>query len=226
MSDLLQALLDAGQKPVLHQFWRSSATWRVRWALLIKQVPFEIHSVNLLANEQNLPAHRARSPVGTVPALQLGERFLTESVAILEWLERVRPAPALYPADPWTAARVRQLVEVVNSEIHPLQSGAVRKRVSPDEAAQAAWTKEFNQRGVEALAEAVRMIDLELGEGRFLVGDSLTAADLFVVPQLDFARRFGVDTARFARLTAAESAALATEHAAASRPERQPGAPA
>ena len=225
MSEMLQALLAAGQKPVLHQFWRSSASWRVRWALLVKQVPFDVHTVDLLAGEHHLPAHRARSPVGTVPALQLGERVLTESVAILEWLERVRPAPPLYPQDPWTAARVRQVVELVNSEIQPFQSVTVRKRVSLEEPVQAAWTHHFNQRGVEALAEAIRLIDLELGEGRFVIGDSLTAADLFVVPQLDFARRFGVETARFPRLAAAEQAALATEHAAASRPERQPGAP-
>src|SRR5215510_2552304 len=109
------ALAPSGQVPVLYQFWRSSASWRVRWALAIKGVPFEIVTVNLLTGEQDQPAHRARSPIGTVPTLRVGDRYLTESVAIIGLLEELVPEPALLPADPWARARVRQAMEMVNS---------------------------------------------------------------------------------------------------------------
>ena len=225
MTDSLQALLASGKRPVLYQFWRSSASWRVRWALLIKGVPFERVHVDLLNGEQDRDGYRARSPIGTVPALQVGERLLSESVAILEWLEESVPEPRLYPRDPWARARVRQVVELINSEIHPMQTGAVRGQVSPDEAVQKKWTQHFNARGLEALDKLVAQTDAELGRGKFLIGDQLTAADLCLAPQLAFSRRFEVPVDRFPRWLAAEAAALATEHAAAARPELQPGAP-
>src|SRR4051794_15794286 len=104
-------------RPTLHQFWRSSASWRVRWALAVKGIAFDIVPVDLMLGEQLSPEHRAKNPMGHVPALLVGDRWIAESVAILEWLEETVPAPALYPKDPWARARVRQLVELVNSGI-------------------------------------------------------------------------------------------------------------
>jgi glutathione S-transferase len=117
------------------------------------------------------------------------------------------------------------VVELVNASVQPMQNFAVYQRHSPDPAEQKRWQHHFNQRGMEALERLLTAIEKEGLGGRFAVGDSLTAADLFVVPQVYSARRFGVDLAPFPRVRAVDAAALATEHAPSALPERQPGAP-
>ncbi len=211
---------------ILYQFWRSSASWRVRWALAIKGIAFTSVPVNILDGEQVSPEHRARNPVGHVPALWIDGHTLAESVAILEYLEETRPATPLYPKDRWARARVRQVVELVNSGIQPLQNLVVYQRHSSDPAEQGAWLRFFNERGLAACEALLGTIASEIpGEGHFAVGGALTAADIFLVPQILTARRFGVDLAPFPRLLAVEAAALATPHAAGALPENQPGAP-
>ncbi len=209
----------------LHHFWRSSASWRVRWALAIKGIAFESVMVDLAAGEQTREAHRARNPIGHVPALEIDGLLLAESVAIIEYLEETRPTPALYPRDPIARARVRQLVELVNAGIQPLQNLVTLARHSTDAAEQKSWASHFNVRGLTALDALLVRTDREFGAGRFAFGDSLTAADLYLVPQVYSARRFGVDLTPYSRVLTAESAALATEHAQGARPESQPGAP-
>jgi maleylacetoacetate isomerase len=211
----------------LYQFWRSSASWRVRWALAHKGIPFTVVPVDLGRGEQLGAEHRARNPIGHVPALFIDGRTLAESVAIIEYLEETRPSPPLYPKDHGARARVRQLVEIVNSGIQPLQNPAVTARHAPDEAEQAAFRKHFNERGLTALEAVLGTVAAEIpGEGGFAVGGDLTAADLFIVPQINAARRFGVDVSRFPRLLAVEAAALATPHATGALPQNQAGAPA
>src|SRR5262249_40301390 len=117
-----------------------------------------------------------------------------------------------------------QAMELVNSAIQPLQNPAVRALARPDEAARDEWSRHFNQRGLAALEQVVLAADADLGAGRFTIGNELTAADLFLVPQLHHSRRFGVDVSRFPRLLAAEAAALATPHAAGALPPNQPRA--
>jgi len=212
---------------ILYQYWRSSASWRARWALAIKRVPFTTVPVDIVAGEQLTDEHRARNPMAHVPALWIDDHCFAESVAILEYLEETRPEPALYPRDPWPRARVRQVVELINSGIQPLQNLIVQGRHAKDPEEQKAWSRFFNDRGILACEALLGAIAAEIpGSGGFCVGSSLTAADLFVVPQVATARRFGVDFTRCPRLLAAEAAALATEHAASALPENQPGAPA
>lgn len=212
-------------KCTLYHYWRSSSSWRVRWALAIKGVEYESVPVNLLAGEQGSVEHRARNPIGHVPTLVIDGRCLSESVAIIEYLEEIVPDPPLYPRDPWARARVRQLVELVNSGIQPLQNLAVLRQHSSDPGVQQSWARYFNERGLAAYEALLAIVAAEQGgPGRFSVGDTLTAADLFLVPQVYSARRFGVDVSRFPRVLAVEAAALATEHADGARPERQPGA--
>ncbi len=210
---------------LLHQFWRSSASWRVRWALREKGLPFQVVTVDLAAGAHHAPAFRALSPLGSVPTLVVEDRALSESVAILELLEEMVPERPLYPRDRWVRARVRQIVELVNSGIQPFQTATVRTRHSGDPAQQDAWVRDWNARGAAALERLLEAAAGELGEGRFAVGDALTAADLFIVPQLHHARRFEVDLAPFPRLRAVEAAARATAHGELTRPELQPGAP-
>jgi maleylacetoacetate isomerase len=210
----------------LYHYWRSSSSWRVRWALAIKGVAFDSIPVNLLTGEQSAPEHVARSPLGRVPALVLDDgRVLGESVAILEWLDETIPAPALYPQDAWQRARTRQLVEIVNAAVQPLQNISVLRRLSPESAEQRAWAAHFNEIGLGAYEALLAQIAAEGGGGGpFSIGNALTAADVFLVPQVHSARRFHVDVSRFPRVLAAEQAALATPHADAARPENQPGA--
>ncbi len=211
----------------LYQFWRSSASWRVRWALAIKGIPFTSVPVDILHGEQVGPEHKARNPMGHVPALFIDGRTLAESVAILEYLEETRPATPLYPKDHGARARVRQVVELVNSGIQPLQNLVVMGRHSTDPEEQREFARFFNVRGLAACEALLATIADEIpGEGSFAVGGALTAADVFLVPQIATARRFGVDLAPYPRLLAVEAAAMATEHALGALPERQPGAPA
>jgi maleylacetoacetate isomerase len=210
---------------ILYQFWRSTASWRVRWALAIKGVAFESVAVDILAGEQSTPEHLARNPMGRVPALFIDGRWLGESVAILEYLEETRPAEPLYPKDHWARARVRQVVELVNAGIQPLQNNGVYQRHSTDPEEQRAWIRFFNERGLAAAEALLGTIADEVpGGGGFAVGGALTAADVFLVPQIAHARRFDVDLARFPRLLAVEAAARDSEHARGALPEVQPGA--
>jgi maleylacetoacetate isomerase len=211
----------------LYQFWRSSASWRVRWALAIKGIAFDSVPVDIGSGEQLTPEHRARNPMGHVPALWIDGRVLAESVAILEYLEETRPASPLYPKDHGARARVRQVVELVNSGIQPLQNPVVYRRHSDDVDEQKAFARFFNERGLGACEALLVTIAGEIpAEGGFAVGGALTAADIFLVPQLSVARRFGVDLSGYPRLLAVEAAASATEHARGALPENQPGAPA
>lgn len=208
-------------KLVLHHYWRSSSSWRVRWALAHKGLAYEGRAVDLLSGAQSDAAYVAdKSPMGYVPSLEVDGRPLTESVAILEYLEEVAPEPALYPREPWARARVRQLVEFVNAGTQPLQNLSVNRRHSSDPAEQRAWARHWIERGLAALERELGVVRAEGLGGAFAVGDALTAADLYLAPQLYNARRFEVDLAPFPLLLAAEQAALATASAHASHPDR------
>lgn len=214
-------------KPILYQFWRSSSSYRIRWALLHKGVDFERVAVDLGAGEQLGAEHLSRNPLGRVPALWVPERSacLSESVAILEWLEETVPGPRLYPRDPWLRARTRQLVEYVNSGIQPMQCPACVNRARETPEARTEWSRHFNERGLLAFERMLEVVAAEAGGGRFCVGDELTAADILLVTQVWSARRFGADLEPMPRVRAITAAAMATPHAELARPERQPDAP-
>lgn len=209
---------------VLYSYWRSSSSYRVRFALAAKKLAYEMITVNLLAGEQNADVHKSRSPTGHVPCLLIEGRLFIESVAIIELLEELYPGPALYPKSPWDRARVRTLVEVVNSGIQPLQNLKVLERASSDPEARKAWGAHFNEKGLAAIEQLLEIHSKEGIRGRYTYGDSLTAADVFLVPQFYSAKRFGVDTSKFPRVTAAAEAAMATEAARAAHPDNQPDA--
>lgn len=206
-------------KPVLYHYWRSSSSWRVRWALLLKGVEHDAVDVDLLGAEQLGAEHLRRNPLGMVPVLQLGEVFLAESVAIIEYLEEQVPDPPLLPRDPLARARVRQLVEVINAGTQPLQNLSVLRRLSDNQQEQRRWAQHFIRRGLSAY-EALIASD----PGPFSLGSTLTAADLFLVPQCYNARRHGLDLAEWPRIAQVEGACLSTPAARATSPEQlQPG---
>ena len=205
---------------VLHHYWRSSSSWRVRWALAHKGIEYQSNAVDLLKGSQRDSSYIEQSPMGLVPCLVVDGRALTESVAILEWLEETNPANPLYPRDPWARARTRQLVELVNAGTQPLQNLSVNRHLSDDVAVQATWARHWIQRGLDAIERELGIVASEGLAGTFVIGNALTAADLYLVPQLYNARRFSVELASYPRILAAEQAALATPSAHASHPDR------
>jgi maleylpyruvate isomerase len=211
----------------LHGYWRSSASWRVRIALNLKGLAYEYAAVNLVADggQQHADGYRALNPMEQVPTLEVdvgGEvHRLTQSIAILEYLEDRFPEPRLLPKDPYLRARARALAELVNSGIQPLQNLEPQRYVREELKGDAkAWTAHFIGRGMRAL-EALASETA----GRYLVGDEVTVADVCLVPQMFAARRFGVDPATLPTLARVEAACDQLDAFAAARPERQPDAP-
>lgn len=210
----------------LHSWWRSSSAWRVRIGLGLKGLRYEYASVNLLAGEQDQAHHRARSPFGHVPVLEIldepGTAPLVESMAILEYLEERVPAPPLLPRDPRARARVRALAEHVNSAIQPLQNMVVQRFLQEKrEGLGMEFARHFNARGLAALEAALQ----DGGAGRFCHGDTPGLADCYLVPQLLQARRLEVDLSRFPTILAIEAACAALPAFEAAHPSRQPDAP-
>lgn len=206
---------------VLYSYWRSSSAWRVRFALAAKKLKFETIPVNILKGETHSDEHVARSPTGHVPCLVIDGKTVIESVAIFELLEHLHPEPALYPKDIWEKTRVRTLVEVINSGIQPLQNSKVQAHLSDDPEKRKAWGAHFNTVGLTALEKLLEIYSKEGKRGPYAYGDTLTAADIFIVPQVYSAKRFGVDVTKFPRVLAANDAASATEAAISALPENQ-----
>jgi maleylpyruvate isomerase len=212
----------------LFGYWRSSSSHRVRIALNLKGLAYQYVAVNLREGEQHGDVHRARSPTGYVPCLVVDGVRYVESVAIVELLEELFPAPRLYPADPRGRAHVRALVEIVNSGTQPLQNMAVLEhlgKMGHDAGAQKAWLQHFVGRGLASFERAMVENAAAGVSGPFAYGDAPTAADAYLVPQVDAARRFGVDLGACPRVVGAYEAAMALEPFRQAAPGQQPDAP-
>lgn len=208
---------------LLHHYWRSSSSWRVRWALAFKGISYRSNAIDLLQGEQMRQEFTTHSPMGLVPCLVVDGRALTESMAIVEWLEETHPSAPLLPKDPWLRARVRQLAELINAGTQPVQNLAVLKHVSHllnDKGAAKSWAQKWIERGIGAFERELETLEREGVKGPHAAGESITYADLFLVPQLYNARRHDVDLSHFPRVLAIEAAALSTEAAKASHPDR------
>ncbi len=207
----------------LHGYFRSSASYRVRIALNLKGLRAEHLPHHLRKGEQRDPAYLALNPQGLVPTLQddSGE-IITQSLAIIEWLDETHPEPPLLPNDPLRRAKVRALAMALACDTHPVQNLKVLARLRelglPDEQV-TGWAAWVNREG---LAPCETLIANE--PGPFCFGSTPTIADLCLVPQLANARRFGVDLAGFPRLLRAEAAAKDLKAFADAAPDRQPDA--
>ena len=211
-------------KLVLHNYWRSSASQRVRIALGLKELAYDYVVVNILHKEQHADAYRARNPMAQVPTLVITEddgsvHALTQSLPIIEFLDERFPARPLLPKDVYLRAHTRTLAEIVNSGIQPLQNLSTTKQVKLMGGDDAAWTRGFIATGIAAFPQAVRET-----AGKFCVGDAPTLADCCLVPQLASARRFGVDIAAQTLLLDIEQRCLALPAFANAAPDRQPDA--
>lgn len=204
----------------LHGYFRSSAAWRVRIALNLKGFAVEHVSHHLRHGEQRDPAYLALNPQGLVPALEPGDgTVLTQSLAIIEWLEETHPEPALLPNLPLERARVRAFAQAIACDTHPVQNLKVLNRLRElghDGAAVLAWAAAVNVDGLSACER------LASGNpGPFCFGPEPGLADVCLVPQLGNARRFKVDVAQFPRLLRAEAAAMERAAFRDATPDRQ-----
>ena len=209
---------------VLNTFFRSSAAWRVRIALHLKGLGYAGAYRNFRDNAQRSPEYLSLNPQGLVPTLVVDGTPLTQSLAIIEYLDETYPAPALLPGDPIGKARVRAMAAIVASDIHPIGNLRVlqylRTHFGQDEDAVSAWYRHWVAEGFAAL----ETLAVAHGDGRHCFGDRVTLADLCLVPQMYNARRFGTDLASFPTLCAIDASLGALPAFADTAPERQPDA--
>jgi maleylacetoacetate isomerase len=209
----------------LYGYWRSSASYRVRIALEWKGLDFEYVPVHLVRSggEQYSAEYRALNPQSRVPALETPDGVLTQSMAIMEWLEEVYPEPALLPRKPGERARVRALAQIMVADVQPLQNTSVTRflqgTLNVDDAALKIWLREWVARGLRTFEEM-----LAPGGGDFCVGDAPTLADVCLVPQCHSARRFGVDPTVYPRIAHIERACAQLPAFQSAAPDRQPDA--
>ena len=207
----------------LHSYWRSTASYRVRIALGLKGLDYAQVTHDLRAGEQRAAGFMALAPQGLVPALETDGAVLTQSLAIIEWLDETFPAPALLPADREGRAVVRAMAQVVACDIHPLNNlrvlTALREDFGAHEAAVSRWIGHWIAEGFAALETLVARHG-----GRFAYGDMPGLADCCLVPQMFAAERFEVDVAAFPRLRAAVANAREFEAVRQAAPAAQPDA--
>lgn len=212
----------------LFSYWRSSSAWRVRIGLQLKRVECEIIAVHLVrgGGEQFRADFLARNPLAQVPVLEVDDPDaqgnarvfrLTQSMAILEYLEETRPTPPLLPRDPEQRARARQFAEMVNSGTQPYQNLRLVNAIRAAGADPKPLVKEFNELGLAALEQLAAST-----AGQFLVGDEISLADVLLIPQLYGARRNGVDVEAYPTLRRVERVCEAMPEFAAAHPDAQP----
>ena len=208
----------------LHGFWRSLATYRMRIALNLKGIAVPETMVDLDAGDQHVPSFRAINPMGAVPALVLDDgTVLTQSLAILEWIEETYPTPPLLPDGAAARARVRALCAITAADTHPLVvprvQGYLGKTFGADDAARKAWAAHWFTLGLQAY-------EVQVGAGPFCAGDAPGMADCCLASHVAGAERFGADLQPFPAVRRIQGACMALPAFADAHPLRQPGAPA
>lgn len=202
----------------LYGYWRSSAAYRVRIALALKQVEYERADVDLLGGAHRSDAYRARNPQGLVPMLELEDgATIAQSLAIIDWLDATYPDPPLLPHDALPRAQSLARALVIAADIHPLDNPRVLNRLTQhfgaDQAAKDDWYRHW-------IAEGFAALDAMAGAGPYLGGDAPDLADICLVPQMYNARRFDLPLDAYPRLVAADAAAQAHPAFAAAHPDR------
>lgn len=208
---------------ILYSYYRSSASYRARIALNLKEIKFEYRPVHLLKSggEQNQPDYRRLNPSGQVPCLIHNGKPIAQSMSILEYLDQILPEPNLFPHEAYDRAIVMQICEIVNSGIQPLQNTSVmaelEKTYGLTSEQRKAWIHEWNRRGLKALEEILKKT-----AGDHAFGDTITAAECFIVPQVFSANRFGVPLNEYPTVQRVCHAVEELEAFMLAHPSRQP----
>ena len=209
----------------LHSFFRSGTSHRLRIALNLKGVAYNYVAVDLRREEHLSDAFRAVNPQGMVPALEIDGQIKTQSPAIIEWLEECYPAPAFLPTNADDRAHVRALAAIVGCDIHPVNNRrileALRSEFGADEAAVNRWCSTWITAGFDAF-EALLAADHR--RGAFCFGDAPSMADIYLVPQVESARRFKVDMQRWPLISAVDAACANIDAFRLAAPTNQPDA--
>jgi len=209
----------------LYSYFRSSAAYRCRIALNLKGLAYETAPVHLVKDggQHNAPAYRALNPQGLVPALEHDGRVITQSLAIIEYLDEIHPEPPLLPGDAELRAKIRAFALAIACDIHPINNLRVlnylKGPMGQEQAAADRWYRHWVETG---LAACERLLPKR--ESRFCFGDQPTLADACLIPQIYNARRFNCDLAAMPRLVAIDAAARALPAFAKAAPEAQPDA--
>ena len=212
---------------VLYSYWRSSAAFRVRIALNLKGLHYETRAIHLLreGGEQHSPAYAALNPQELVPTLLDGERVLTQSMAILEYLDETRPQPSLLPADAAGRARVRALAQVVGCDIHPIGNLRVLQWIGSqfhaDDEQKSVWMRHWVSTGLHALET---MLASSKDTGRYCHGDTPGLADACLVPQVYNARRWKVPLGDYPTILRIDATCATLDAFHNAMPEQQPDA--
>jgi maleylpyruvate isomerase len=219
-----QFIIRAGQKPMkFYGYFRSSAAYRCRIAFNLKGVTPEHHYIHLRKGEQRSEEFLNLNPHGLVPALVVDGQILTQSLAIIEWLDETYPQPALLPKSSIDRASVRSVSLSIAADIHPLQNlrvlNHVKNSYGQDQAGMFAWAKHFVENGLNALE---KQLNAAGKSGQFCFGDQPTLADICLVPQMFSAKRFGVDTVDLPLLQRIQANCEKLSAFAAAHPENQP----
>jgi len=209
----------------LYSFFRSGTSHRVRIALNLKGLAAQYMAVDLRTEAHQSAEYKALNPQGLVPALVQDGKVMTQSPAIIEWLEETHPTPALLPTTPDDRARVRALAAMVACDIHPINNRRIleylRHTLKVDEAAINTWCAHWITQGFDAY-EALLAADKQ--RAGFSFGDRPGLADVYLVPQVESARRFKLDMARWPLITAVDAACMALEAFQKAAPALQPDA--
>lgn len=207
-------------------YFRSSSSYRCRIAFNLKGVETDFVPVNLRADEHRTEDFLDRNPQGLLPTLDTGEGNLSQSLAIIEWLDETRPEPRLLPADPFAKAEIRAFSQIIACEVHPLQNVRVLKYLTgtfgADQAALDSWCRHWI---AEGLAACETIAARQIHGGAFVFGDTPGLADICLVPQMFSADRFGLDLAAYPKLNAIRAACEVLPAFADAHPARQPDAP-
>jgi maleylacetoacetate isomerase/maleylpyruvate isomerase len=217
-------MADSTGKLTLYSYYQSSAAYRVRIALYHKGLAFEYRAVDLSSGAQLEASYLRVNPMAEIPSLVFDGAVIAQSMAIFLWLDRKFRTRFLFPEDPEEMAAVVQFCESVNAGIHPVQNLKVRKelekRFGASVEAREEWCRHWIERGFEGLEKM-----LARSAGRFCFGDSVTAADMFLVPQVFNARRYKVDLSHFPLIVRVDIACAELEAFQRAHPSVQPDTP-
>ncbi|XP_012683628.1 maleylacetoacetate isomerase isoform X1 [Clupea harengus] len=207
-------------KPVLHGYFRSSCSWRVRIAFALKGMDYDQVNVNLVKDggQQVTDQYKRLNPMQQVPAVTIDDMTLSQSLAIIQYIEETRPGPRLLPSDPKQRAQVRMICDIIASGIQPLQNLYVIKKIGAEKES---WANHFIQRGFEALEPILKQT-----AGVYCVGEEISMADICLVPQVYNAERFKVDIGQFPTIKRLNQTLLNIEAFKVSHPSCQPDTPA
>lgn len=208
---------------ILYSFFNSSTSYRARIALALKGLPYELRTVNLRAGEQRSETYRAHSPMDAVPVLIDDDgRRITQSLAILEYLDAIAPEPRLFPLDSLARARVQELVLLVACDIHPINNLRVLKFLTDELAVSAADKQRWYAHWIAQGFEAMEILLGRVPRHPYCFGDAPGAADCCLVPQVANGLRMGCDMSAYARAMSVYRNCMQLEAFKSAAPERQP----